>query len=800
MKKPSRGKMLGILAVWTLVIVLFFGAVVGNKFGVAQKAKYSALPEGYVLRAASIIEQTFYAQEERLAHIDLGVGNIPVEGGTVTVQITHGDRMIFESVQSIAFSQTTSILSVKTNLPCNIGDEYTVTLKLSPTVSLAFIDDDAVQQTVMVDGTEIEGSAVLQYRYTLPLTAMEKLAYAVSALIWGTVGTAAILGWFWIIDTVKKYANLLRQATVNGWQNPILLVLALAVVLLCTWFTLQNTLQGTAGEEVLVFFLLAVSLCVFLWPASAACLRRQSACQWWSAVAAVLTGYGAFSVVGKKILLRWQTQNFQVGDLKDFLLCCVWMLPVSVVLLAGFVRGFHDKKEKKMPVWVSALCMLLIIVPAVYTLLAFNPAITTSDSATCMALAHNIHGMKNWHTPFYVMCLSVFLTIWDSAQCIVLVQILLFALIWRRACALFSKLGVSLPVIVGISALLGSSQSTSMLLCTIWKDIPYGIVLLAAVVLVAEWALFPQQRKIRECLFYIELGIVMALVGLLRQNGIVVTVLLILTVLLTRRAGKKRFLAGALCVVIMAVVYGPLYAHFEIRPMDKGGAYIAPVHDMLGVYHAGGNLSEDTMELLTQVSDGKLQSGQYVSFRFWDAYLKYDGGVGNVLKAYIDTFFRNPLLLTQQVILRSEPVWNMVDASGMRLPGFSGWAGAVDEPVWYKWYPERVENSFTAGMLQRVNRSVELLPAMFVWRIGVFTFIALTCFGALLIKRHEVKPFLMFVPWVGQLLSLLLSTAWNDQRYFWPLQLMSIVIAIVTLAVNSSKPTLEKEEERNREF
>ena len=119
---------------------------------------------------------------------------------------------------------------------------------------------------------------------------------------------------------------------------------------------------------------------------------------------------------------------------------------------------------------------------------------------------------------------------------------------------------------------------------------------------------------------------------------------------------------------------------------------------------------------------------------------------------------------------------------------------------WQDYYPRRVENSFTAQVEKYASDNIAYtLKGVIVWRVGVWTLLSALCVAFWRLRRQPWWKMLVFVPLVGHIFSLLLSTGWDDQRYFWPIQMMSFAIFLLTL-VNGPLSSNDKKEEYEYDF
>ena len=183
--------------------------------------------------------------------------------------------------------------------------------------------------------------------------------------------------------------------------------------------------------------------------------------------------------------------------------------------------------------------MILVILPVV-TLIAFNPGIISEDTVNCLAVyAHDIVGMPDWHPPFYILCLKLIISIWDSTYAVILVQILFWLFVMVQMLAFLRRQGIADKVLLIVACIIGTSIPNAMYLCSIWKDIPYGISLLWLSLIIARIVVGDSDKV----MIYVELIVSLVFVCLFRQNGIVPYIASILSMGIILKKNRKVLLS-----------------------------------------------------------------------------------------------------------------------------------------------------------------------------------------------------------------------------------------------------------------
>ena len=237
----------------------------------------------------------------------------------------------------------------------------------------------------------------------------------------------------------------------------------------------------------------------------------------------------------------------------------------------------------------------------------------------------------------------------------------------------------------------------------------------------------------------------------------------------------------------MLVIKGPVYDYFEVVDPGRHGIYIGLGQDILGAYYSGGEVSEDTLAMITEMTAGNNDGYSYTPTWSMAAY-GVDAAPIEFIRRYIDTFLKNPVLMARAVIDREDVLWDILEGEDA-VVGCVNYTGTEDEDARYSWneyYPARHYVSLYTEMAAATGyTAVSQWIAAIEWRGGLFMMFGLTALLFLMFRRGPGRYLLPLAPMAGQIMSLLLSTGWTDFRYFWPLNLLNMAWIMVVLAVTA---------------
>lgn len=506
----------------------------------------------------------------------------------------------------------------------------------------------------------------------------------------------------------------------------------------------------------------------------------------------LLSLYTAFSIVGSSCFIYPINKSVSTADILCFAGMSITVFPLVVWLtyLLGFCcRSEYVRRNGNMPWKVYFLCFGIILFVALCYMRAFNPAISSPDSLSCLGPAINsIRGIINWHPPFYILWLKAIVRIWNSTYAVLLVHYVWFSFVFLEGMRFLYRRGLSSGWIILVTLLTALNCGNMVQLTTIWKDIPYTISVLWLTVLIARFVLENQSNK---WLIYIEFVTAMICTAFMRQNGIVIFVILVLALFFLFRKNWKMRSACAISAVMAVLINFPLYTYLGIKSDEGGGKFVGLGQDIKAAYFSGGTLSDSAMHVVSALSENNLTGFAFNPYMAQNySYQSFSLKVPEFIGAYADTFIRNPVLMTREIFTRQDGIWNLLAAKdgGMNLVNFiytlDGYAN------WNSLVPQRHNNLFTEKVSQYTAQSASvLLLNMIEWRTGIWTLIAVLAFAVSVILKDNSKLCLLFAVELGHILSLVLSLAWSDYRYYWPLTLVSLFLILTVLTVQKHEKT-----------
>lgn len=489
----------------------------------------------------------------------------------------------------------------------------------------------------------------------------------------------------------------------------------------------------------------------------------------------VLTMYTGFSLTGNYLWVYPLDKSWNFDSIKLYTSICIWLMPLIVLLISFFIRinsdAIYDSycvKKTNRILWIPTL--LFLAAGCIY-LIAYNPAITSEDTYTQFFQALGRTPLVNWHPPFHTLMIRFLLSICNSPLFVACAQYIFCVLIFVHALNFINSFHYQAEdyrrwlYILGFTLFLVLSPNHILTMITLWKDIPYAFTILWLTILTAR-LLLDTQSCIKSNIFFLECIFSLVCVFLLRQNGFIVYIITVIGWLFIVKGNRKLifiFITSVLLIFTFNIITNK---GLNVEKGPDGGEFLGLGHDIVGVYHSGGELTPDALKIAEY-----LDTGDYSPYEIYGkANFGLDIPVYQFVVSYISTFLKNPVLMTKVILCRMDLSWDIVTGNGGMI-GAAGYRETVNKiKEWDNLYPNRKVNILTEVLDRYIDKTVITSMSYIFWRAGIWLVLVLaSCYAWVLLKQS--KMILILLPCFSQMLSLILSTSWPDYRYFYPLVL-----------------------------
>lgn len=730
------------------------------------------------------VSQAFVIDDRPLYGIEFTLQGIPEDRqGKIFLSIHDGEELIYQTNLSLESIYNNEIKRVYINFIADKEKVYTLTLDAQECTQIPYIlavpeqDASFETKTSYANGKEIEGQLAIGYGYLAETSGKQKMADILMTVLILSLAAGFVVFFEKIVECIKSGWNRLPE-----WKDSNQIALTLEIVL-CILIILESEISLQRMTRILLFI---ISVCA-AWE-----IKKKNAYvnslldrPWKKVCLFVLYLYSAFSLVGEGVFIYPLNKNVSIREMILFAAAFLWFIPVInsiIYFFSRFSKKTVETEAKRMNTGILIfICLVFLLLPAAINLYANNPGITSQDTYDSMVTnAHNLKGMVDWHPAFYCMFLALIQKVSDTTYAVIFVQYFFWVYIVMEGLLYLRKKQMRDGMILTAAFLLGTSAGNFIHLNTIWKDIPYALFVLWLVILSAKLSFDFEEYKGK---WYIYLELIAALIGtfFFRKNGMVTFIIVAAAMLFVLRKNKKIWMTLLISFMMIGIIKGPLYHYFEVESTGRYGMYIGLSQDILGAYYAGGEVAEDTMKMITVMTDYNNAEYDYMPTWSLQSYELDVEPVEFVLN-YIDTFIRNPVYLLRALIAREDAVWDIFEGQGAWINCVNFTRAMDGYKDWNDYYPERKQTPISEWMsgLTKYTADAQWINVI-EWRCGAFTLLALTALLTMILRNGFQKYLLIIAPIAGHILGLLLSTGWSDYRYFWSLKLMYIFVLLFML-------------------
>lgn len=501
---------------------------------------------------------------------------------------------------------------------------------------------------------------------------------------------------------------------------------------------------------------------------------------WKKILRAVLEVYAVLSVTGMYFLKTTHTYEVEYNGLLYFFMSFCWVCPVVQYVAVSLCRrsgaiAFSDRKTGRSARWVL---MGIMMIPCIAFLIAFNPAITTVDSETCLNMAASLWKpdtvLHNWHPPFYALFLALLLNIYASIPFLIVVQQICFAAVFVDGILFLYRCGYSRKMLGVFYLFITFGISNLIQLTTLWKDIPYMISLMWLTLLLMK---FVMRRDMYQNSpgWYMQFVAAVIFTGFFRQNGILPALAVIALFPIAVKFSKKAVCSAAACILLILAVNGPLYRsmHVESAPQQK---FTALANDIMNAYYEGKTVSDKAMDVINKVTNDNPEGfGYFPQIVNCNPDEPQGYSTAEFLMIYCENFFRNPKETIMAVAARNSVIWSIAKP----YDEAAEWVNYLGECNEQSLYPQRTPNRLTHFLTELCGRITKSrIMYLFLWRTGIYHLLLVMMILLSLCSAKKQKLFYMmpYIPVAANVIALFIASGWSDYRYYWPSMTISLFL------------------------
>ena len=499
----------------------------------------------------------------------------------------------------------------------------------------------------------------------------------------------------------------------------------------------------------------------------------------------------AFCLIGNHLFVYPLDKKADVLSVVVFIVFTVAVSPIVTFIstlpqrkrILKILKGSGNKKNIHIVFYA-----LIPLVMGSLMMYAFNPCIVSYDAHYVIAQAKGLEPIQDYIGVPYILWYRFLLNIVDSTMFLCIMQIIIYTVV--LSCFLYYietsyniKFSVLILLFIGFSVM----PNNLMMLVTLSKDVYYGINLC---LMLFALLLLIRRESFKNFLFC---AVSFVLTWSIRPSGIIVVLFTVIIGLLLIN-NKKYLLISASSAILLSMIINMGVTNITCAEKTPGGLkYLALYQDILGVFYSQGELSDAALSVV-EIGVGDDPEFSAVYTPYWANYDGYyekiaDVGVYDFISCYLDTFFRNPIMMTRSILCRTDMMWDI-------HPGIN----AKQTWQWYIGntggkYTYLIEERKSNGLANIFNfigeKSKEHPFKDLIWRVALYN-VFLMC---ILHSIKNKKGYLVVLPLGGYLFSYVVSLGWSHYRYYWADGLLVFMAVICFFA--DCVPKVEGDNEAN---
>lgn len=450
------------------------------------------------------------------------------------------------------------------------------------------------------------------------------------------------------------------------------------------------------------------------------------------------------------------------------------------------IRLFNNKKSNFFILWGI---IMLVWLPY---FLKYCPAIITPDSLDQIYQTQGINVLSNHHPVFHTFIIAIALNIGKlignynvGVAIFTVFQMLALSAIFAFTLYTMSKKNINNGIKIGTFIFFAFYPIFGMYSITIWKDIPFAIVMLLFILQLVD-LVYNEKEFLNSKKKQIFLIISMILVIMFRNNGIYVVLLTIPFLLWFYRKSIKKLLPITMIPVIFYLLYtGPVFKILNIKKGSVREALSIPLQQFVRVLKDRGDELTDKQK---QSIYNFLPQENIVDL--------YNPTLSDPVKAcFDDEYFSNnkfEFITTWAGLVFGYPV-EVVEAFlcnnyGYWYPEASNWVVSrviMENELGIK-ATSMIENKTLDFMDELIdNRDIPVIS--FIFSIGFMFWITLICVMYMIYKK-QYKKLLIVIPIFAVWLTTIASPVFCEYRYVFSMVVtLPIIIASVNMNVEGNK-------------
>jgi hypothetical protein len=308
-----------------------------------------------------------------------------------------------------------------------------------------------------------------------------------------------------------------------------------------------------------------------------------------------------YDLTGKKMVA---SQVFSRNGLFDFWISIIFFLSSSVLFLITtlFFLNIQITEEKYLAKkdfsWIF-YALPMVLVWGFFLYIVF-PGLVAEDAWVQLqqVLSRNF---TDHHPILYALLMSLANRIYPFPASVAIIQIVIISLALAWGLNELNIMGVPRKVLWCLSVLFSLMPINLLSSVAIVKDIPYSVAILCLSIILLK-VINTKGEWLTQGWHWLGLGSILGAIILFRINGLPVALgSFLLLLIFYRNAWKRLAAAGGILLLLLALMYGPIYANLRVKHVPEFGTILF-LHHIAAHLDAGTSLTTEQETYLNQLA------------------------------------------------------------------------------------------------------------------------------------------------------------------------------------------------------
>lgn len=465
-----------------------------------------------------------------------------------------------------------------------------------------------------------------------------------------------------------------------------------------------------------------------------------------------------------------------------FLACFVILLMLALLIerrnkensLSTAIRndsiadGNNYKSKTKEKLFPVAYGLTVFCLSSVYWL-AFYPGGFNLDAYGQWLQAHHLMPYQDWHPFISTILLELVVKLKDSFEFYIVLQILAFSIATAYMLFCFQKAGINQHLLLIAALFIGINPAVGLNTVCLTKDAQFTIVCILLTGLTIR-IITTNGSWFVSTIHLVTLSILCSLAVLVRHNGFLFVVPMILLFIMSYPALYKKILGSILCMLILVLaVKGPIQLMMNVEKHENvlGEITGIPMGMMANaLVEDADHLPEETHLFLNEIADDTMWRKKYVLGE-WDSCRWFFGGE-DLLKEYnlvdiirytTESIINCPQACYSSFRENTRMVWSIYNAKEYWIPNVY----VENNDFGIKSSPNEFFKSIVEGQIELTMKPV---VSSFFWNIGLLLVLAILSWLGVK-KAAKMNLLLLFFPYFTYMIGTMFLLSGPNQRYFY---------------------------------